>query len=606
MIDDKESFVVFEPHGRRVPAQQGVSVLDLAHGAGLEIESVCGGEGRCGRCRVRIEGDLPAPDADERKVLGPAADEGFRLACRVSAPAGSRIWIPPESARGRPVILTEGLESDFHLEPAVRAFEIEVPPARLGQVVADRERVLDQTGLPEARRVRVGLPLIRGLESLLAEGQGRLTAFIHHGRDLLDLCPGWIGHPLGVAVDLGTTTVVASLVDLATGETLAVKADANPQIAHGEDVISRIAFADKETDGRAVLSGEAVACLNRLVRAACREAGVGAEMIFEAVVVGNTAMHHLLLGLNATPLARTPYVPAVSEALDLTAADVGLELAPGAMVHILPIKAGFVGADSMAVALAVGADSIQEPTLIVDLGTNGELILVHQGRMWCCSTAAGPAFEGGHLSCGMRASPGAVDRVRLDGGSLEPELSVIGRKAPVGLCGSGLVSLVAELIRVGAIMPGGRFSKDLEGPRIRGLDRGGEFLLAGAEESGGGRDLVLTAKDVSELQLAKAAVSAGASIMIEQAGIDGLSRVILAGAFGNYLDPADACAIGLFPGVGPEAVEGVGNAAAVGAVMALLSVKQRERARDLARDMNYIELAARPEFSERFTDALRF
>jgi uncharacterized 2Fe-2S/4Fe-4S cluster protein (DUF4445 family) len=606
MTDANDSFVVFEPHGRRVPADPEISVLELARGAGLDIESVCGGEGRCGQCRVRVQADLPPPGVDERAVLGPAVAEGFRLACRVIAPAGSRIWIPPESARGRPVILTTGVESDLEMDPAVRAFEIEVPPAELGRVVADRERVLDQTGLAEAREVRFGLAQIKSLESRLTEGQGRLTAVIRYGRDLLDLRPGWIGHPLGLAVDLGTTTVVATLVDLATGQTLAVQADANPQIAHGEDVISRISFAEKEADGRAVLAREATSCLNQLIRNACREAGVEPGLIFEAVVVGNTAMHHLLLGLNATPLARTPYVPAVSEALDVTATELGLNLAPGAMVHLLPVKAGFVGADSVAVALAVGADSIDEPTLIVDLGTNGELILVHEGRLWCCSTAAGPAFEGGHVSGGMRAARGAVDRVRLDERDLTPELSVIGRTAPVGLCGSGLVSLAAELIRVGAVKPAGGFSDKLNNPRLRRGGRGGEFLLVTAAESGSGRDLVLTAKDISELQLAKAAVAAGARILLDQAGLDVPSRVILAGAFGNYLDPADACVIGLFPGVDPETVQGVGNAAAVGAVMALLSVRQRRRARDLARKMRYIELAAHPEFADRFTDALRF
>ncbi len=606
MPDDKDSFVVFEPQGRRVPADPEVSVLELARRAGLEIESVCGGEGRCGRCRIRVQDDLPLPGADERAVLGPAADEGFRLACRVIAPAGSRIWIPLESARGRPVILTTGVESDLEMDPAVRAFQIEVPPAELGRVVADRERVLSQIGPAGAGEVRVGLWLIKALESRLAEGQGRLTAVIHHGREVLDLRPGWIGHPLGVAVDLGTTTVVASLVDLATGQTLAVTADTNPQIAHGEDVISRISFAEGEADGRAILAREAVACLNRLIQAACREAKVEGELIFEAVVVGNTAMHHLLLGLNAGPLALAPYVPAVSDALDVTAGELGLALAPGAMVHLLPVKAGFVGADSVAVALAVGADEIEQATLIVDLGTNGELILVNQGRMWCCSTAAGPAFEGGHLSCGMRAAPGAVDRVRLDDRDLTPDLSVIGRKVPVGLCGSGLVSLAAELIRVKAILPSGGFSEKLKNPRLRRGEQGQEFLLASAAESGRGRDLVLTAKDLSELQLAKAAVAAGARVLLDQAGLDRPARVILAGAFGNFLDPADACAIGLFPGVGPEAVQGVGNAAAVGAVMALLSVRQRRRAQELARRMRYIELAAHPEFADRFTDALRF
>jgi uncharacterized 2Fe-2S/4Fe-4S cluster protein (DUF4445 family) len=409
-----------------------------------------------------------------------------------------------------------------------------------------------------------------------------------------------------LAVDLGTTTIVAYIIDLKTGKPLSVKADMNPQVSLGEDVISRISICQNTPQGLDHLGSLARQCIDRLARDACREAGVDPLRIFDCVVVGNTAMHHIFLGLNPSNLAAAPYTPVASDGLDSLASAVELAFAPECRLHTLPVKAGFVGADTVAVALALNADQVLEPTLMIDLGTNGEIILATPDTILCCSTAAGPAFEGGHIRWGMRGAPGAVDGVCIPSADHAPSLSVIEGKLPLGICGSGLVSLVSELVRTGMITREGGFNTSSRCPRLRVGLEGLEYVLADAHESGTGQDLVFTHKDLSQVQLAKAAIHAGISIMMTELGVSRISRVLLAGAFGNYLNPAAACGITLFPGVEKDRVAGVGNAAGAGAIMALVSRSQRMRARTLARRMHYLELSAHSRFSDAFVDGMGF
>ncbi len=601
-------FVVFQPLGRRVPVSAGGgSLLDLARAAGVDIEGTCGGKGLCGKCRVRLDGPSPAPPTDtERKILGAAAAEGYRLACQTSLPQGGPVWVPPQSRPGGQVILTAGTDAGLGFDPAVEAIDLTVPPPSLEDVIADGQRLVGELGQgQQLAEVELPLGVLRQMPTALKAQAGRATAVLWQGRRVLDVAAGH-GQPcLGLAVDLGTTTVVAYLVDLATGRHLAVASAVNPQIAHGEDVISRIAHAGLGAAQLEALRAQACQCVNQLARAACRQAGASPSRIMECTLVGNTAMHHLFLGLDPAGLATAPYAPAVSSCLDLPAREAGLELALAANLHVLPVKAGFVGADTVAVALAVQADSLDEPTLILDLGTNGEMILAAAGVMLCCSTAAGPAFEGGHITWGMRGAPGAVEGVRI-GPDLEPVLKVIGGGPPLGLCGSGIISAVAGLVQAGVLESNGSFAPGLASSRLRPGPRGVEFVLAWAPETGTGQDLVISAQDVSEVQLAKAAVHAGLRIMLDRLNLTRVSRVLLAGAFGNYLEPLDACAIGLLPGVRADMVVGVGNAAGAGAVAALLNRRRRIQAQELAARLRYLELAACPEFPDRFVEGMSF
>lgn len=601
--------VTFQPMGRRADSQPGQNLLQLAQEAGVGLESPCGGKGLCGKCRVRPQGPASPLTPAEKALLGPDTELGLRLACQTSLPQGGAVWVPPESRGQRQVILTSGRSGELEMDPSVRAYSVSVPPPRLEEPEAARERLFgalaqaagrELTGPPE-----LPLSLLRGLPQRLAQDQGRLSLALRHGQEIVALGAAQDGPALGLAVDLGTTTVVAYLCDLANGQLLAVSSEMNPQVPHGDDVISRISLCGANPAELAKLSRAVVDCVNALARDACAQAEAAPERILECVMVGNSAMHHLFLALDPATLAIAPYAPVVRGPVEVKARQAGLALGPEAWLHWLPLKAGFVGADTVAAALAVGADNIEESTLLLDLGTNGEMVLAARGRMMACSTAAGPALEGGHIGQGMRGAPGAVERAALEPGAARASLRVIGGQRPVGFCGSGLVSLVSSLLNAGILLPSGGFDprhSELVRPGPHGL----EYVAAVAADTGHGRDLVLTSQDVAEVQLAKAAIRAGAEVLMAEMGVKQISRVLLAGAFGNYLDPGEAARIGLFPPLAVECIQGVGNAAGVGAVMALLSRRQRARAEELARRMGYVELSGHPLFQDLFVDSMAF
>lgn len=605
-----EDQILFQPMGRRVRSQTDLTLLELANRAGAGIEAACGGKGRCGKCRIKIRGDALPPDESEREVLGAEKSESFRLACQTYVRGSATVWIPEASRFHRQVILTAGSAYHVELDPGVRTLEIQVPLPDLQDSSADRERMLDM--LNRAWEGDAGiewetpLSVLRGLEEKLQSDNGRLAVTADREGKILDIRPGTASACLGLAVDLGTTTVVAYLVDLSDGKVLGVQADMNPQVAEGEDVVSRISMCHQAPENLKRLSRMVHECIARLAADACREAGKDPDRIFDCTVVGNTAMHHIFLGLNPAHLAMAPYTPVASGGLTVRSSELDLGLPAEARVYLPPVKAGFVGADAVAMAMALDADQTDVPTLMVDLGTNGELVLATRDRILCCSTAAGPAFEGGHILWGMRGAPGAVDGVCLSQADGVPVLSVIGGVAPRGICGSGLVSLVSELIAAGAVTPAGAFDPGISSPRIRDGQEGREFVLAAARETGTGRDLVLTHRDLAQLQLAKAAIHAGIALMMEELGVSRISRVLLAGAFGNYLDPACACGIRMLPGVTADRVTAVGNAAGAGAVMALVSRAQRTRARALVEQMEYLELAVHPRFKEAYLDGMAF
>jgi uncharacterized 2Fe-2S/4Fe-4S cluster protein (DUF4445 family) len=602
--------VVFQPSGHRVEADPVRNLLDLALTAGVDLEGTCGGKGVCGKCLVKPQGQAPAPDSREAELLGEQAQDGYRLACRTLLPQGGSVWVPPESLRQEQIILTEGLEVTLGMDPVVKALELSLPPATLQDPASAENRLQNtlqvQPGFSGDPLAHTPLSLLQALPAALAKEEGRISVSLRAPGEVTALGPGWGADCLGLAVDLGTTTVVAYLMDLKTNRPLAVTAAMNPQVQRGDDVIARISYCAREADGLAKLGEMVAQCVNQLAAKACEEAGRSPADIVECVMVGNTAMHHIALGLDPASLALAPYAPAVSDALDCKARRAGLNFAPEAWLHWLPVKAGFVGADLVAVTLAVEQSLTDEPTLILDLGTNGEMALSARGKLACCSTAAGPAFEGAHITCGMRGAPGAVDQARLDPATLDPELRVIADTKPKGLCGSGLVSLISELLAAGAILTAGSFNTEIANDRLREGPHGLEYVFAFGADSALGRDLVLSSRDVAELQLAKGAIQAGARILMAELGVDKLARVVLAGAFGNYLSPSDACAIGLFPGVSQGRVEGVGNAAGAGAVMALTSRGHRSRAAELAQKMQYLELSSHSLFPDYFVEGMLF
>lgn len=602
--------IVFQPTGKRIAHNSERSLLELARMAGVGIEAACGGKGKCGKCKIQVEGEVTPPTEKESTLLADSEPEGLRLACQTYALGNLTVWIPEASRVQQQVILTDGDGFTVDLNTRVKVFQLDMASEPQGALTGDRERLLaalsEAAGKDQPAGWTTPLSVLKDLVHVLDTRETKLSAVVRLPSTVMSVDRHREQPLLGLAVDLGTTTIVAYLLDLVTGKPLSVQAAVNPQISHGEDVITRITLCTQQGEKTSVLSGLARDCINTLAGRACHEAGVEPGRIFESVIVGNTTMLQLLMGIDPVHLGRAPFVPAFMEGLEFNATDLGLQLATEGVVTFLPVKAGFFGADAIAAALALDADLVREPTLIADLGTNGELILATPDGMLCCSTAAGPAFEGGHIQWGMRAAPGAVDDVQVSPDDLQPRLSVIGGRPPLGICGSGLVSLVSGLLDAGAIVSDGRFNEARAGQWLRKGANGLEYVLAPKKSTGTGQELVLSHKDVGELQLAKAAVYAGVSIMMDEAGVKTLDQVLLAGAFGNYLNEAHACRIGMFPGVAGTAVRGVGNAAGAGAVKALLNRSQEDRAERIASGMKYFDLARDRRFNSAFATGLRF
>jgi len=607
--------ITFQPLGRRATAAEGQTILEAAHDAGVPLASVCGGAGTCGRCQVRLVRGTVSPLGDDEAALLPPGEiaAGYRLACQARVLSDLEMEVPAESLAVAQRLQVAGELPAVPLQPAVRAYTIALPPPSLSDLRADTQRLADalaaSTGRSETYPYTFDLAVLRTLPEVLRAQGWQATVDVRNGEVVAVRPPG--ESPLGAAVDLGTTKIAAYLVDLATGETLAAAGVANPQIVYGEDVMARLAYAMKGEAQARRLQAAASEAVDRLVASLCTSVGRDPAAVSELVLVGNTAMHHLFLGLPVAQLGLAPYVPAVSAALDVKARDLGLHLAPGTVVHLLPNIAGFVGADHVAFLLALGARHSLEhgrpltsgltnasPLLGLDIGTNTEVALAHDDKLFSCSTASGPAFEGAHIRHGMHAAGGAIEKVWIEATGVR--VATIDGRPAVGICGSGILDAIAALRRAGALNDRGRMQAGH--PLVRRGEDGLEVVLVEAAASGTGRDIVVTQEDVSQVQLAKGAIRAGIQVLLDEAGLGTaqLSEVVIAGAFGSYLDPASAVGIGLFPPLPLARFRAVGNAAGAGARLALLSLTQRALAAAIARRVRYVELTVHPRFVDEF------
>ena len=604
--------IVFLPFEKKTELDGHLSILQLAQKAGLPLQSTCGGKRVCGKCKVVVEktdGPLLTPSEREQEILGELTDKGYRLACDTVLTHSSIVLIPEESQIKRQVILTSEVEHPYpvRLRPNISQYYVEVPEPSLDSVVADRERlVLALENAYKIRRPALDPLALRKLPHTIRSDREGITVTIRDKKEIIDLYAGIQDGLFGIAFDIGTTTVVGYLMDLLTGDKLSVKSTMNSQIPFGDDLISRISFCQEDPGGLEKLRTSIVKCLNTLISDACGEAGFDPARIVEATMVGNTAMHHLFVGLDPRYLSMAPYPPVLQTGQDFKARDMGLEIGASAYVHLLPLEAGFVGSDTIACILATGLHRSKVPTLLIDLGTNGEIVLGDKNGLVCCSTAAGPAFEGGHIRWGMRASSGAIERVKINPDTLDVKAETIHAQSPQGLCGSGIISAVAEMIRAGIVLGKGNFNKEIQSPRLRQGKDGWEFVVVWASETAEKNDIVVTQKDVAELQMAKSAVYAGATFLMEKLGVKQVKRILLAGACGNYVDPLDACTIDLFPGFQTADVIGVGNAAGHGSCLALLDKNKRKEAERIARDTQYQELAGTTRFQELFVSSMFF
>jgi uncharacterized 2Fe-2S/4Fe-4S cluster protein (DUF4445 family) len=608
-----------QPVGRRIRVEAGKSLLAAAQSAGVELISICGGIGMCDGCRVRVrKGKLSPLTLEEEEALDPQEiAQGFRLACQAFPLSDCHVDIPPESLTTAQRLQVEGQETQVPLHPAISWLDVHVEPPSLHDLRADLTRVEDALRAQGYPPLKFDLVLLPYLSDLLRMYGWQARLILRKNQVVSLLKPDSAGdpgeRPYGFAADVGTTKLAGYLVDLSNGKTVAMAGAMNPQIGYGEDVISRILVANEQVDGRQVLQTRLVDALNEMVASLCQEAGVNLEQVVEAVLVGNTAMHHLLAGLPVRQLGTAPYVPAVSAALDFPAHLIGLKLAPHAFVYLPPNIAGYVGGDHVAMLLAAGLGEDTSTSLALDIGTNTEISLSIQGRILTCSTASGPAFEGAHIQDGMRAAPGAIERVQIDRGEIRTY--TIGEKPPVGICGSGILDVVAGLLSAGLVnkagnilMPSGNHPDQEYAYPLIEKNKTRAVILAPAAKTGHGRDILITRKDVNEIQLSKGAIRTGIEVLLAQAGIsaEAVDRFIVAGAFGTYLDVQSAIRIGMFPKLPLDRFQQVGNAAGAGARQMLISVDSRQKAVELAKRSEYIELTTHPGFRDQFIKSIMF
>ncbi|MCL2701794.1 MAG: ASKHA domain-containing protein [Phycisphaerae bacterium] len=610
-MSDSQIRVVFEPSGRSLSASAGTKVMEAAGRAGLAVAQPCGGAGVCGKCRVRVVAGAAEPtQAEAEKFSASELADGWRLACFSRLTRDAVIHVPDGSLLAcHQQILAQrqhGAASD--VQPAVRKRYVELPEPTLADDGADLLRLEQAVG----ESFTLGLDLLRRLPGLLRQAGFKGTAVLADG-ELLDFEPGDTrGRCFGMAFDIGTTTIVGSLLDLTTGREVALASGINPQVSFGDDVLSRIRHSGSPA-GLDDLRGSVLATLATMIESCCRDGAVRREEIYEAAFAGNTTMQHLLCGIEATQLGAVPFPPVFGRGLLLRAADLGLPIHPAARAYVFPVIGGFVGGDTVAGILASRMADLAGPVLLVDIGTNGEIVLAHEGKLLSSSTAAGPAFEGARISCGMRATRGAIEKVNLDG---DIELATIAGAPPVGLCGSGLIDLAAGLLRCGIVSPEGRMLPPDELPttlndplRRRVMEADGSVLFAMHEGLNGDGPLAITQRDIRELQLATGAIKAGIRILCKQAGLQtsDLQRVLIAGGFGNFIRRDNAQRIGLLPtDVHHEKIAYVGNTALEGAKWALLSTTLRAEAEDLARRTRHVELSQDMDFQMEFAEAMIF
>jgi uncharacterized 2Fe-2S/4Fe-4S cluster protein (DUF4445 family) len=598
--------ISFTPNDREVRVPAGVSVFDAASWHGIAIDSTCGGHGTCRKCKVRVDGPVEVSTSDPRAFSPAELDAGWRLACLAKANEDLAVEVPPLVTR--PKAATVGVGRQVILRPAVQKRCVTLTEPSLADQQSDVERLVAAL---DDLELTVDLRAVRNLPKALRDNDFTVTAVVVDDR-LVDVEPGDTSEErYGIAFDLGTTTVVATLLDLSTGTPAAVRSMLNRQQPFGADVITRISatMLDPEAMGR--LTAAAHETLATLAREVCEEAGVNPLRVYEVALAGNATMTQLALGIDPEPLGVAPFVMATRSLPRVLATDLGVPVHPGAPAYTFPALGAYVGGDIVSGMLASGMDRDKRLRLFVDVGTNCEIVLGDGRRLLATAAPAGPAFEGAAIRCGMRAAEGAVEVVKIDQDDVH--LQVIGDVEPAGLCGSGLVDAVAELVAIGLLDSSGRLlavdAAQEKFPRLAGRLRevNGERVFV-LHWSGGQPTVYLSQRDVRELQFAKAAIATGWRLLAEELGVTegDIQQVLLAGSFGSYLSPANAVRIGLVPNISVLRIVSAGNVAGEGAKMTLLSMRERAGAAALLEEVRYVELSDRPDFNDRFIDQLAF
>ncbi|MFC1867421.1 ASKHA domain-containing protein [Thermodesulfobacteriota bacterium] len=653
---ENKAMVIFQPSGRRGEIPKGTTLIEASRLLGVDIETLCGEKKVCGKCRVRIEegnfekfnitssrSNVSAWQEEEEKFID-AKDrsEGLRLGCVAKVEGDLLVFVPEESRAGKQVVSKAARDIPIDHDPAVRLYYVEVERPTFEEPSGDFERICNELereyGLKD---LNIDLHALRQLPNVLREGDWKVTVSVWMDREVIRIRPGKCESSYGLAIDIGTTTIAGYFCDLNSMEVIDTVSLMNPQCKYGEDVMARITFHMTTPDGLKRMSDDLIEGLNWLVDEAVKGTHPPEKKVknsesdgeseerkkhlcltkedIEDIAIGcNTAMHHILLQLNPEHVGLSPFPPVVHRSLDIKARDLGIHVNPSAYLFILPNEAGFVGADNVGVLIAEEPHKSDQVQLIIDIGTNGELVLGNKDRLISSSCATGPALEGAQIQFGMRAAPGAIERIKIDPDTHEVDYKVIGRDAwrkysepkdmnVKGICGSGILDVLAELYRAGVIKKSGVFNKNQKSDRFRRNPENNhpEFVLAWKDESSIGRDIVITLKDIRQIQLAKGALYAGCKLMMRRLGIEKVDKVKIAGAFGTHVDREKALIMGLIPDCDIEKIVSVGNAAGDGCRAALLNREKRVEANWVSRNVKYMELTVEEDFQKIFMGAMQ-
>jgi uncharacterized 2Fe-2S/4Fe-4S cluster protein (DUF4445 family) len=594
--------IEFQPSGKRIDVTPKTNLLQATRQAGFDLAVVCGGVGTCGSCRVKVvKGKISNPTSEEKsKISAFLLSKRYRLACQAIPEGDCVVEIPIQSLSTPQRTQSEGKEFQTTLDPVIKSLEFSLPPPSMTDLLSDSNRLIKNIGSDSGIKMEIPYPVAKELSPTLRKNQwsGKLV-FRETGKlgTIVSIFPRK-SKIVGLAVDIGTTKLAMYLVDLESGLTLAQIGDMNPQISYGEDVISRIAYCDKYADGRTHLQQVLITKLNEMTAKCCKTAGIESSKIVDGVFVGNTAMHHLVCGFPVKQLGEAPYVASVSDAVSIPAIDLGLIINRGANIYFPPVVAGFVGADHISMLLATDAWKARETTVALDIGTNTEIALIHEGKIFCCSCASGPAFEGAHISSGMRAAKGAIERVQYENGHFD--FKTIDNKPPIGICGSGILDAICAMKISGVADRRGALLKNHPFVGTNG------FQLVPADKSKTGEPIFITRADVHQIQLAKGAIRAGWQTLLAHRNLTekDIKRFIVAGAFGTYLRVESAVEIGMFPDLPLEKFQQVGNAAGMGAKGLLINSRLRDRATKIIEEITYLELNNQSNFMNTYIQSL--
>jgi uncharacterized 2Fe-2S/4Fe-4S cluster protein (DUF4445 family) len=603
--------IIFEPYGTKSKFEKGITVLNALKEVGLSIRSECGGRGICGKCKIVVQNpsSFSKITALERKRLSISElKSGYRLACTCSPLKNTTLFLPEESCMTTRKLLVEGTERTVKVEPAIRKVYVEVPKPSLSDIRSDVQRLKDSLkSVYEIEVSDIDYKLLKKLPKILRKANWNVTVTIWNREEIISVESGnTTEKAYGIAIDIGTSKIISYIVNLINGELVAVGSLENPQIIHGEDIISRITYASQSDDSLRELQKLAVDGVNKAIIEASKQSKFELQYVYEITLVGNTAMHHIFLGLNPQFLGLSPYVPVISSSVNKKARDFSVKANVSANLHVLPVIAGFVGADAVADIIATGIHESHALSMMVDIGTNTEVILGNKHGIMACSCASGPAFEGMHIKCGMKAATGAIEKLQINPKDYLVSYKTIGDVKPAGLCGSGIIDTVANLLKCHIIDRNGSFITTSSSSRLKTIKGEKSFTLIPKEEAT--RDIIITHKDIREIQLAKAAIYTGCYILMKKKNVKpcDIKKFYVAGAFGNYISLENAKYIGMLPDIPTKFITFVGNSAGTGARMALISRSQRRIASSLGQKIDYVELGLDPNFQAEFVSATCF